>query len=135
MKKHIFLEIAALITGFILWNSLQNATVSSGFSTRMLAYIHGFLGAWSKDVLTEYMIRKCAHMTEFALQSFCMGMGLSMDKNGNINWKKVLLFSLCTACIDESIQYFVPGRDGKVSDVLVDMLGSGVGVAAGKRIR
>ena len=42
--------------------------------------------------------------------------------------KKARLFSFLSAfvlaCIDETIQFFVPGRDGRVTDVIIDMSGA-----------
>lgn len=47
-------------------------------------------------------------------------------------YRKILLAAvLCmtTAFLDETIQLFVPGRSGQISDVWVDLLGAAVGIA------
>lgn len=35
---------------------------------------------------------------------------------------------MTTAFLDETIQLFVPGRSGQISDVWVDLLGAAVGI-------
>ena len=49
-------------------------------------------------------------------------------KKFDMSVKKARLFSFLSAfvlaCIDETIQFFVPGRDGRVTDVIIDMSGA-----------
>ena len=39
-----------------------------------------------------------------------------------------LLFCLAVACVDETIQLFVPGRAGRLTDVGIDTLGAALGI-------
>ena len=75
------------------------------------------------------MIRKGAHMTEFALLA---AVWLSLLWHCRGAWyRKILLAAvLCmtTAFLDETIQLFVTGRSGQISDVWVDLLGAAVGI-------
>lgn len=73
------------------------------------------------------VIRKFGHFGEF----FILGvlMILNMRQTQMIH-KKSISFLCCAtvASIDETIQLFVPGRSGQVSDVLLDCCGSFVGM-------
>ncbi len=79
------------------------------------------------------IIRKCAHFTEYALLGACAVHAL---KNGllfyNRHPKLSVLFAeiYCAlyAATDEVHQYFVPGRYGTWSDVVIDSLGAIFGI-------
>lgn len=74
------------------------------------------------------VIRKLAHFGEFA----CLGMLMSwfwqlMDRTCS----RIPLAALCgllTACVDETIQVFVPGRASSLLDVWLDLLGVTAGM-------
>ena len=77
----------------------------------------------------EYFVRKGAHMTEFAILSVLLFLWLGL-------WEMTLLRRGMTAFLatafyaasDEFHQLFVPGRSGRVSDVLIDSSGALLGV-------
>lgn len=72
-------------------------------------------------------VRKCAHFIEFFILGILMSM--SMRQNHVVH-KKRIAFVLCAvvAIIDETIQLFVPGRAGLVTDVILDNCGSLAGI-------
>lgn len=71
------------------------------------------------------LIRKLAHFAEFGALGVCMAW-----YHGMLGKKQIRAFGLCvlTACIDEAIQFFVPGRGPGLYDVAIDALGAGAGM-------
>ena len=76
----------------------------------------------------EYPVRKAAHMTEYAILGL---LSFAFYSSWQLR-KKRYLTALGTvflyACTDEFHQLFVPGRSGRVADVLLDSTGAAVGV-------
>lgn len=78
----------------------------------------------STPTLTEHLVRKLAHFSEFALAGVLGHICFSQ-------WRKEMRFCiLCTlfaglfiALCDETIQLFVPGRSGQIMDVWIDFSG------------
>lgn len=108
---------------FIFSNSLDNADASTAKSGAVLALLRRILGREGADV-TEFIVRKTAHFTEFAIE----GVLLLMTLKGYV--KRVfpclgwaLLGGLLTAMTDETIQLFSPGRSSQVTDVWIDFAG------------
>lgn len=127
--------IAMLIFGF----SSQNATESSGLSSKAAATIVQFAGEThivkvndtNKAKLIEnleYPIRKCAHMTEYLVFTLSVMNALYV---WNVRKKLLYLASFAVTVLfagtDEFHQLFVPGRSGRFSDVLVDATGAAIG--------
>ena len=73
-------------------------------------------GSWLN--FFTFLVRKCAHFLEFALLGALWG-GYSRLKKLRLPW----LYGLVVAGIDETIQYFVPGRSPGVWDVVLDCIG------------
>lgn len=134
MKKRLpFITAAVLATLFIFGNSLQNAEVSSASSGRFVSVLENILGffkiAAAEDMLV-YAVRKSAHMTEFAFQAVLLAGCFEKEYRHRIIY--VLFFGLLTACTDEFIQLFSPGRAAMVQDVFIDFAGTALGtVCAG----
>lgn len=111
---------------FIWGNSLLPGSVSgaiSHFVRDILAYI--FPGGSSDPDSGHGLLRKLAHFTEFA----CLG-ALFAWLFGML--RRPLLFALpcgfAVACIDETIQRFVPDRGPAFKDVLIDTSGALLGI-------
>ena len=116
---------AAVLWMLFIWsNSLQTAAESSGMSQGVLDRVLPFLAltGLSEDVL-HTLVRKAAHMTEFAILGMLWSVGLRKNKPA---------FAICllTAMTDETIQYFVPGRSCEVRDVCIDAAGAALGIVA-----
>ena len=111
----------------VIWgSSLMDAEASSAFS--------GFVGSiidWlfpranaASGGTGHGLLRKIAHFTEFAALGSLLSWFFAMIKKSR--WlPAVMSFSagLLVACVDETIQLFVPGRTGQITDVGIDMLG------------
>lgn len=72
----------------------------------------------------EYPVRKCAHMSEYAMLALLF---LQLLDAFGIKKKRAVIALVLTAVYastDEFHQLFVPGRAGKVTDVLIDSTGA-----------
>lgn len=118
--------LLVLILCFIWGNSLLPATSSLTLSE------------WVRMVLTDSvpiqygevnwasaLIRKLAHFAEFGALGMCV-----FWHHGMLGKKQLRGFGLCVlaACIDEGIQFFIPGRGPGLNDVAIDVLGAGAGM-------
>ncbi len=78
----------------------------------------------------EGVIRKLAHFTEY----FCLGalwysIPFLWKKAGRKSIPSVAGILLLSAAVDEFHQYFIPGRNASVRDVLIDVAGGMTAVA------
>lgn len=70
-------------------------------------------------------VRKCAHMTEYLILygTLIPAVG-GWRQNRRKCLRTALLLTVLYACTDEFHQLFVPGRAGRVTDVLIDSTGA-----------
>ena len=131
-KKRMTLCICLLIVclAFIWGNSLTNGEDSGNLSGGVMAWINTFLRLDSAGAdMLHWLIRKGAHFTEFA----CLGLlltwlfGMMGEKKGHLIGMP-LLCGMTSACVDETIQVFVPGRGPSLIDVWIDTAGVAVGI-------
>lgn len=91
----------------------------------------------SKDALgaLHLIIRKLAHFSEYAALGASVVFALA-DRISDIRFRLVLpeIISVLYATSDEIHQYFVPGRYGTWSDVLIDGVGAITGILIFKKI-
>ncbi len=79
----------------------------------------------------DLFVRKVAHFSEFAMLSFFSSLFLSMfTKKRSVIYISAVVFSALYAAFDEIHQLYVSGRDGNITDVLIDTCGAlaGAGV-------
>lgn len=75
-------------------------------------------------------LRKLAHMAEFGALAVFVYESIAIDDVPTpYVLGSVLFIVLLTAVLDEFIQFFVPGRCSRVSDVLIDFAGGVLGIA------
>lgn len=123
--------IASLaLTCFIWGNSLVPGTGSEQLSLTALDAIRQLLGSWGipSAWLTNFLVRKAAHFSEYALLGILVFGALRPAvrlKRGSL--LLVALILVLVPAVDETIQLFIPGRSGQVSDVLLDCSGAAVG--------
>lgn len=122
--------LTLLWLGVIWGHSLQPAAVSSQESGAVLSGLSALLEALClPPFLTETLVRKGAHMAEYlVLAALLTGSLRNRDWTGRGLCAGVLSASLFCALIDETIQLFVEGRAGKVSDIWVDLGGAALGL-------
>jgi VanZ family protein len=137
MKKRGIFIIFCALTGlwilFIWYNSLKSGDVSGNMSGSVTAFINSLLSRLpSSPSVSGLFVRKCAHFLEFAALAllFCVDIKLffAIDratpaKRLCLLWLALPLSSLIAA-IDETVQLFVPGRVGVITDVLIDSAGA-----------
>lgn len=121
-KFWILLALALAWTGFIFARSLRTAEESSQESAGILARLIALL-PW----LTDHIVRKAAHFTEFFLLGGLTAFTCLAAKTPRL-WI-VPLWGAAAAVTDEFIQRFVPGRSCELRDMLLDL--SGVLIALG----
>ena len=134
MKKRLIWTVAAVLyILFIYSNSLKTADLSSADSGHVLELFKNlFTSAGMENRwLTEHIIRKAGHFTEYTLLGMilyqCVKLyDFDMEKRLFIHGAAGFLIPF----IDETIQLFVSGRSGQISDVWLDFSG----VAAGTMI-
>jgi len=117
-----FLAFTLMCMIFILSN--QPAVQSSELSGSIIKKILELIGI----NISQLLIRKAAHACEFCLLAFLFSNLFSLCEN-----KKWHVFSFVStvlyACTDEIHQIFIPGRAGRVSDILIDAAGALIGIA------
>ena len=118
-KKWILIVLIGALTLAIWGMSLQTGTISQQNTDNIvtpMAEQTTAPGNWM--AIFTILIRKGAHFLEFALLGVLWG-GLSRLKKLRAPW----LYGLPVALIDETIQYFVPGRAPGILDVALDCAG------------
>lgn len=115
----------ALCVAFIFYNSAQVAEVSSIASAKFTVLLNHMLSYLPVEiVLSEAVVRKLAHIAEFALLGFLFTFCLRVYTKRLVAFSAwPLLFGLMIAVCDEFLQRFVPGRSSSVKDVLIDFIG------------
>lgn len=107
---------------FIWGNSIMSAESSSGESGKLLSWLRSI--PFLSDALTEHMLRKAAHFTEF----FCLGAVCSYwPARRHKSFYAHMLMGLLVALLDETIQLFSAGRSAQVSDIWIDYGGFCIG--------
>ena len=124
-RLRLCVGLIALNLLFIWGNSLLPGEVSGEISDAVKDLLAAMLPGDGLEASGGGLIRKLAHLTEFA----CLGALLAWLR-GMLQWKRgtALLLGIAAACTDETIQRFVPGRGPSVWDVLIDSSGVLMGI-------
>lgn len=134
MRTHISLPWLVLALGMValIWgNSLVPGTGSSSISLSVMEAAHGFLDALGLpyEWLTNFLVRKTAHFTEYAVLGILVSQ--AFDPQHVVSLRTIgitALVCVLVPSIDETIQLFVSGRSGQVTDVLLDCCGAATGI-------
>ena len=105
---------------FIWANSLLPGEVSGAFSDWVRALLARVLASDELSTSGDGLLRKMAHFSEFA------ALGMLLSWFFGMLQKKKRWAALCgffTACVDETIQRFVPDRGPSIFDVGIDTCG------------
>lgn len=123
-KISIILVILWIILIFIM--SSFDANSSSNQSNFIVDIVVNILKIDNIELLS-LIIRKLAHFTEYFILGILV---INMFNRNNISNKYLISIILCIiyACTDEIHQFFVPGRSCQVTDVIIDSMGSIMGV-------
>ena len=122
MKKLKYFIPAIIWMIFIFIMSHTNGNESSNQSNFIVKIALEFININHETL--SFMIRKIAHMSEYAILLLFIYYGLYKT----ITYKYQLLISLLItfiyACSDEFHQLFIPGRSGQFIDILIDTSGA-----------
>ena len=119
-KKRMWLCTALLVCClvFIWGNSLLPGSVSGAISDGVKEILESlFPSGETSPSESSFLLRKMAHFTEFAALGACLGWLFGMLGKGKI---PSFLWGAAAACVDESIQLFVPDRGPSLRDVGID---------------
>ena len=107
---------------FIWGNSLLPGEISGAISDFFKRILQSLFeqGESGSSGMLGFLVRKMAHFTEFAALGACLGWLFGMLEKGKI---PPFLWGAAAACVDESIQLFVPDRGPGLRDVFIDCSG------------
>ena len=110
---------------FIWGNSLLPGEVSGAFSDWVKNLIASLFPGDGPVQRSGGLLRKIAHFTEFTALGMCLTWLFGM-----LGKRKYVPLScgVLAACIDETIQMFVPDRGPGIKDVLIDSCGVAAGM-------
>lgn len=128
-----WLVVMIVVMGIIWGNSMVPGDESGALSSGVLAWVQqamtsaGIPIAW----LTEHIVRKTAHFTEYLCLGIVMMQALRPHRApaGRRAAKALLvvLLLVLVPLVDETIQLFSDGRGSMVSDVWIDIAGAMTG--------
>ena len=106
---------------FIWGNSLLPGEISGMISDCVKTFLEAVLpSSGQEDTSGGVLVRKLAHFTEFAALGMLLSWLFAMLKKKR---HYPFLFGTAAACIDETIQLFVPDRGPSIRDVCIDSCG------------
>ncbi|MDE5866123.1 MAG: VanZ family protein [Lachnospiraceae bacterium] len=132
-KRRVIAGVLALlwmcmIFAFSAQESEESSEVSGAFSQQIVSGVGKFFHLNLNDEelrrianAIEKPVRKAAHMAEYAVLSVLIYIWLG-------KYKHAMVFATLYAASDELHQRFVPGRAGRLGDVLIDSAGAAIGV-------
>ena len=113
---------------FIFRNSMQTGEVSSARSQAVTTLVNGFLGKFGLGPLSEHIIRKLAHFSEYALLGVLIGLAYRLQPWSWMKGKVALLPFFIIPVLDENLQRFSSGRSCELRDMLIDSAGMAAGM-------
>ena len=105
---------------FIWGNSMLPAEVSQKISDCVLELLPESPDQPVQEEVESHLIRKLAHFAEFTVLGMLLSWLAALLKR---KWWLPILVGTVVACIDETIQMFVPGRGPGLLDVGIDSCG------------
>lgn len=123
-KKMVAWALLIFWMSLIFYMSNQPADISDGQSDlviNLFSYIGIELNNYFGN-LASFIVRKGAHFTEYLILYL-----LAYNSNKNYFNKEAKLYSIIFvflyACSDEIHQFFIPGREMHIRDVIIDTIG------------
>lgn len=118
----------AFIWGHSLVQGPQS-TAESGLVVSLLRPLFEGVGIVDPDLMS-FIVRKVAHFSEYAvLGVLARGLVTSLREEGSAPRFPVTVVAALVPVADECLQLFVPGRSGRLQDVLIDLCGMLFGFA------
>lgn len=138
VKNIVFLVLAILWMGVIFAYSSMEGPETQAKSYAIDKFFAPFLDDEMSAEQQEYVdlidvfVRKTAHAIEYALLSIFVLGAVSVEESIRKNrrsWVLGFIVTVFYAFTDEIHQLFVPGRIGRMSDVIIDSFGALIGMA------
>ena len=105
----------------------DESTLESSRFVFLVRPVFELLGCHDEQIMT-FIIRKAAHFSEYVvLMAIGVGAARAWFRDMRARLGALWAFWVVVPVIDETIQLFVPGRDARVTDVLIDMAGGLLG--------
>ena len=129
-RMHLCITLLMLNLLVIWGNSLLPGSVSGAFSQWLRDLIAALIPGTSQNPQAGHgLLRKLAHFTEFCCLGICFSWLVRMVRTRHLEFYVLpLLGGFAAACVDETIQRFVPGRGPSVTDVGIDTAGAALGI-------
>lgn len=110
---------------FIWGNSLFPGTMSGALSDYVKDILDSLFSGTESSQSSSGLLRKLAHFTEFATLGLLLCWFLEMLQKSPL---AAFALAAAAACIDETIQIFVPDRGPGIRDVCIDCCGAATGI-------
>ena len=132
-KQHIYGILVVIWMSLIFSMSAQVAHESQAMSDSLLdvilAFFHiTFLQQENFKDMISFLIRKAAHMSEYAILAILVYKYFASRKMRHV-YSYAFIISVLYACSDEIHQLFVSGRSGEMMDVGIDSCGAFIGLS------
>lgn len=117
--KHRLLTLLVILIIFAFsFQSGDESTNQSGWVVQIVINIFTFLHIPTTGYPLAFFVRKVAHFSEY----FVLGLTIHATKK-ELGFPKLRTFIFIIPIIDESIQYFIPGRVSSPIDMSIDACG------------
>lgn len=108
---------------------MQIADISEQESALFLDFFSKIISKLENNDTGMYIVRKSAHFTEYLILGVLLALEfVNIVKGWFRRFVEPWMLALFTAFIDETIQLFVEGRSGQVTDIWVDVAGAALGI-------
>ncbi|MGN0435345.1 MAG: VanZ family protein [Wujia sp.] len=133
----LVLSIICMTTIFVFSSRDGDESTEDSYGAGLLVgriFVPGFEDRSEEEQLQfaekiDYPVRKFAHVTEYAILAMLIsGVTVGLWKKRSKELFVAWLITTAYAGTDEFHQLFVPGRSGKIIDVLIDSSGALIGV-------
>jgi VanZ family protein len=137
IKLRAFLKfwLPVLFWMALIFSASADARSYEHSSRLIIPFLHWLFPQMSPIHIEQihHLVRKCGHLTEYAILALLLWRALHLSKNDlpTWSWPKVggtLLIVFIYAASDEFHQSFVPTRTALVSDVFIDTAGGAIGL-------
>ena len=132
-RKILLCRVLLVLNLTLIWgNSLLSGAESGQMSGGIMAFVMELLRIpESASEVVHLMIRKLAHLTEFACLSALISWHLRLVKEKRVHQMLLaVLLAMAAALVDETIQLYTPDRGPSLVDVWIDTLGAVLGMTA-----
>lgn len=128
MMRRLAYWVPAICIALMISGLSTDAFSSDNTSRILIPLLHWLFPFASQDTLAllHTGIRKSAHLTEFGMFSGAVFFGVRAGRRGwRLKWALIsFLIAASYAGLDEWHQSFVPVREARVGDVLIDSTGA-----------